>query len=215
MIVVLGLLFDPVLHSSLDDLVILVLLRFQIRFGKLLQFLKLIIIWTPASTHPVYMYPPIMSYKLKKKVVLSQTNWRSINCIFITDKSLSFGSLAKPLYYALLVAVVGLKFDSVPDIFLHFLGATVAQVPRKIRGGNLWKKPNWLSLSCAKFEFCLLWHQQFFCLSRDARDRIVICGKYLFYFLLLCRQQSQNFLNKFHCIIKSIHRTNPISKDQD
>ena len=88
------------------------------------------------------MYPPIMSYKLKKKVVLSQTNWRSINCIFITDKSLSFGSLAKPLYYALLVAVVGLKFDSVPDIFLHFLGATVAQVPRKIRGGNLWKKPN-------------------------------------------------------------------------
>ena len=65
-----------------------------------------------------------------------------MNCIFITDKSLSFGSIAKPLYYALLVAVVGLKFDSVPDIFLHFLGATVAQVPREIRGGNLWKKPN-------------------------------------------------------------------------
>ena len=65
-----------------------------------------------------------------------------MNCTFITDKSLSFGSLAKPFYNALLVAVVGLKFDSVPDIFLHFLGATVAQVPRKIRGGNLWKKPN-------------------------------------------------------------------------
>ena len=65
-----------------------------------------------------------------------------MNYIFITDKSLIFGSLAKPLYYALLVAVVGLKFDSVPDIFLHFLRATVAQVPREIRGGNLWKKPN-------------------------------------------------------------------------
>ena len=139
-----------------------------------------------------------------------------MNCIFIADKSLSFGSLAKPLYYALLVAVVGLKFDSVPDIFLHFLGATVAQVPREIRGGICGKKlidfPFLVqNLNSSRYDI-----SNSFYLSRSARDRVVICGKYLFYFLLLCLQQSQNFVNKFHCIIKSIrHRTNSISKDQD